>query len=432
MKMQNTKQKIVIVECYSSSVNYIHDIRERGYEPVLLECYSPKEELEEVRKINDKAYAFNGDPCPPIIMANKQYEETLKHIRELSPLLILPGSDPGLELSLRLSSDLGLKNNPLSILWNLRDKFVTQEVLKSAGIRHIKSRIVSTEEEAVDFYKEEQGKKVVIKPTQAAASKSVFICGSEYEVRKAYRITDKFVKKRNNKAEKIIIQQYIDGEEYVVDTVSCEGKHVALFGMKYKKRICEGFGKIYDTDFYLSTDDADVKELVDYCFQVLSCLGVKYGAVHSEFMVDDKGPVLIETNARSAGAFQKYTFQDKVMENHETAVSLDSYLMNPKQFFDRYPERMHLKQPAVVKQLCLEEPIFVEKVKITERLSSLESFDYAIENGENCVYPKTTDLDSNGGIIYLTASDCKIIENDLKEIIALEKSLDELFDWHRT
>ena len=397
-----------------------------------MECYTPKEELEEVRKINDKAYAFNNDSRPLVLMANKQYEETLKLIRELSPLLILPGSDPGLELSLRLSSDLGLKSNPLSILWNLRDKFVTQEVLKSAGIRHIKSRIVSTEEEAVDFYKKEQGKKVVIKPTQAAASKSVFICRLENEVRKAYRITDKFVKKRNNKEEKIIIQQYIDGEEYVVDTVSCEGKHVALYGMKYKKRICEGFGKIYDTDFYFSPDDANVKELIDYSFQVLSCLGVKYGAVHSEFMIDNKGPVLIETNARPAGSFQKYNFQDKVMENHETAVSLDSYLMSPKQFFDRYPERMHLKQPAVVKQICLKEPIFVEKVKISERLSKLDSFNYAIENGENCVYPKTTDLDSNGGIIYLTAPDCKIIEKDIEEINKLEEGLDELFDWHRT
>ena len=432
MKTQQNKQKIVIVECYSSSVNYIHDIRERGYEPVLLECYAPKEEQKEIRKINDKAYAFNGDSCPLILMVNKRYEETLNLIRELSPLLILPGSDPGLELSLRLSSDLGLKSNPLSILWNLRDKYVTQNALKSAGIRHIKSRIVNTEEEAVDFYRKEQGKKVVIKPTQAAASKNVFICGSEQEVRKAYRINDKFVKKRNNKEEKTIIQQYINGEEYVVDTVSCNGKHVALFGMKYKKRICEGFGKIYDTDFYFSTDDASVKELVDYCFQVLSCLKVKYGAVHSEFMIDDKGPVLIETNARPAGAFQKYNFQDKVMENHETAVSLDSYLMSPKQFFDRYPKRMHLKQSAAVKQICLEEPIFVEKVKITERLSKLDSFNYAIENGENCVYPKTTDLDSNGGIIYLTAPDCRTIEKDLKEINALEERLDELFDWHRT
>ncbi len=173
--MQNTEQKIVIVECYSSSVNYIHDIRERGYEPVLLENYAPKEKLEEIRKINDKAYSFNNDSLPLVLMANKHYEETLKLIRELSPLLILPGSDLGLELSLRLSSDLGLKSNPLSILWNLRDKFTTQDVLKSAGIRHIKSRIVYTEEEAVDFYRKEQGKKVVIKPTQAAASKSVFI-----------------------------------------------------------------------------------------------------------------------------------------------------------------------------------------------------------------------------------------------------------------
>ena len=120
------------------------------------------------------------------------------------------------------------------------------------------------------------------------------------------------------------------------------------------------------------------------------------------------------------------------MENHETAVSLDSYLMSPKQFFDRYPERMHLKQPAVVKQICLKEPIVVEKVKISERLSKLDSFNYAIENGENCVYPKTTDLDSNGGIIYLTAPDCKIIEKDIEEINKLEEGLDELFDWHRT
>ena len=64
-------------------------------------------------------------------------------------------------------------------------------------------------------------------------------------------------------------------------------------------------------------------------------------------------------------------------------------------------------------------------------LSSLESFDYAIENGENCVYPKTTDLDTNGGMIYLTAPDPKVVENDLEEIMALEEGLDELFDWHR-
>ena len=428
----HSKATIVIVECYSSAVNYIHDIRERGYEPVLLELYAPEEERDSIRKINDKAYIFNGDPCPDIIIAGKNYEETLKTIKKLSPILILPGSDLGLELSLKLSYDLGLKSNPLSVFGNLRDKLVMQEILRSSGIRYIKSRAVCSEEEAVDFYRKEQGKKVVIKPSQCAGSVGVFICGSESEVIKAYSINDKFLKSRNRKNEKIIIQEYIDGEEYVIDTVSCEGEHTALFGMKYIKRMCEGFGKIYDTDIYLSTDDDTLNELVDYCFQVISALGVKYGPIHGEFMVDEKGPVLIEVNARPAGAFQKYTFQDKVMGNHETAAALDSYFMSQKQFSYLYPKRTHLKQYAVVKQICLDEPIFVEKVKITERLSSLKSFEYAVEHGENRVYPKTVDLDSNGGIIYLTSEDEKEVENDLNEIYKLERiGLNELFDWHR-
>ena len=106
------RKRIVIVECYSSAVNYIHDIRELGFEPVLLEQYQPEEEREKVREMNDAAYAFNGDLRPMVIMAKESYEETLEMVRRLMPVLILPGSDPGTELALRLSFDLKLKNNP--------------------------------------------------------------------------------------------------------------------------------------------------------------------------------------------------------------------------------------------------------------------------------------------------------------------------------
>ena len=116
----------MIVECYSSSVNYIHDILERGYEPVLLEVFTPEEEREKTRIINDRAYAFNHDPLPKVVMAKEHYEMTLDMIKKLQPVLILPGSDPGMELTLRLSDDLDLKSNSLSALWNLRDKYAMQ------------------------------------------------------------------------------------------------------------------------------------------------------------------------------------------------------------------------------------------------------------------------------------------------------------------
>ena len=431
--MQDRKSgTIVVVECYSSSVNYIHDIRARGYEPVLLEVYTPEEKREATRAINDRAYAFNNDPYPQVIMAKEDFEGTLDMIKRLRPVLILPGSDLGMELALRLSDELGLKSNPLSVLWNLRDKLVMQKTLEAAGIRSVRSSNVSSEEEAVRFFKGERGRKVVVKPTQGSGSVNVFICGSEAEVRNAFRVNDQFVKERRRKEETVIIQEYIDGEEYVVETVSCEGEHAALFGVRYIKRLCKGYGKIYDTDIYFSPDDDMAADLVDYCFRALNCLGIQYGPTHCEIMVDEKGPVLIEVNARPAGAFQRYIFQDKVMKAHETAVSLDSYFMDRRQFFDRYPKRMHLRQPAAVKQICIEEPIFVDRAKITERLSGLSSFDYAIENGENRIYPRTTDLDSNGGMIYLTSPDADTLRRDLEEILFLESSrLGELYDWHR-
>ena len=71
-------KRIMIVECFSSSINYIHDIRARGYEPILLECYTPETERAKVRAINDEAYAFNGDSYPTVLMAKEDYAQRWK------------------------------------------------------------------------------------------------------------------------------------------------------------------------------------------------------------------------------------------------------------------------------------------------------------------------------------------------------------------
>ena len=120
------------------------------------------------------------------------------------------------------------------------------------------------------------------------------------------------------------------------------------------------------------------------------------------------------------------------MQEHETAVSLDSYFMGKAQFRAVYPERMRLRQPAAVKQICLLAPMFVNRPRLTERLARLASFDYAIEYGENRLYPKTTDLDSIAGMIYLTSPEGETVARDLETIRALERNgLDELFDRRR-
>ena len=71
----------------------------------------------------------------------------------LSPRLVIPGSDVGIELALRLSEDLHLKGNPFSMFSAMRDKLTMQETLKAAGLRFIDSRAVASEDEALDFFR---------------------------------------------------------------------------------------------------------------------------------------------------------------------------------------------------------------------------------------------------------------------------------------
>ena len=428
--MTHAKPTIVIMECYSTAVNYIRDIRERGYEPALLECRVPPARREKERAANDKAYAFVGDPLPVILTEKERYEDTLQMIGRLSPVLIIPGSDPGIYLSMRLSEDLGLKSNPVSIFRRIRDKYEMQKALELAGLRFIRSRIVHSEDEAAAFFRGEPDKRAVVKRTQGGASVDVFICTSEASVREAYRAAEAGVLERARPGESVVIQEYIEGKEYSLDTVSCEGRHAAVYGMEYLQRSFTDKGKLYNTDLYFSPDEAFADEIVSYCFRVLDCLGVQYGPVHSEFIVDEKGPVLVEVNARPAGSFQKSSYQDRFLVKHETAIALDSYFLDKESFFSIYPVRMHLRQPAAVKEIRLDRPIYVTRVKLTERLSVLESFAYAIDNGENCIYPKTTDLNTAGGIIYLTAQDEAVIKRDLDIINELEKhGLHELYEF---
>lgn len=70
-------EKIIIVECYSSAVNYIHDIRKLGFEPILLELYVSGSERSKIREINDRVYTYNGDELPTVIMASESYNETI-------------------------------------------------------------------------------------------------------------------------------------------------------------------------------------------------------------------------------------------------------------------------------------------------------------------------------------------------------------------
>ena len=62
----------------------------------------------------------------------------------------------------------------------LKDKM--HERLKEAGLRYIRGNVVSSIDEAIEFYDAESLKEVVIKPIYSAGSVSVRICLNKQEM----------------------------------------------------------------------------------------------------------------------------------------------------------------------------------------------------------------------------------------------------------
>lgn len=419
------KRTVIIVECISSSVNYIQDIRKSGYEPVALEVFVPNEKKTDSRAIHDLYYKLMDVRKPLIVEAFEKYEDTLAKVRELEPILVLPGGDEGIELATRLSHDLGLVGNNPDNIPKMRDKWLMQQALKEAGIRSIEGRIVGSVEEALEIFRKSTDGKLVLKPVVGAATVGVHICGSEEEVTKAMEENFSMLSGIPGSKGQIIAQEYIDGVEYVVNSVSSNGLHCISSVYEYNKRVIPGYGPIYENCINLSPTSPAVKPICDYATKVLDAVGFENGAVHAEYKLDKRGPVLIEVNCRVCGAMMKASWLDRFLPHHETDLCLRA-LLKPEEFATENCRSIEPVGYGMTVLTHLDKDTFVLENRQKELFGSLKSFVYESNAGGNRFYPRTIDLSTMGGIIYLSNSDKRQLEEDYDYIMKVNNTTPEL------
>lgn len=221
-------RNILILELLSSSINYIDDATNRGYQPVVfyykpgkshsthvdLECY----ENVQLYKNKIKAYQITDD-----------YEKTLKLAKKINPVCILQCTDGTTYLREKLCADLKLPKNSLKYANCYFQKFPMQDALRKYGIRYIRSKVIHSVEEGLDFYDKENLKSCVIKQTSGAASFGLHICDNKDLLVKYLKMefenTDCYTGK---KCSELLIQEKINGTEYIVNTLSINGDHNLL------------------------------------------------------------------------------------------------------------------------------------------------------------------------------------------------------------
>ena len=416
-------RNIIIVQCMSTGKNYVQDIVDRNFNPIILEmkAFGDSEEALDYQKEVKAEYDLIENEFD-LIYEKDTYEETLEMVREYNPLLIVAGTEDGVILATRLANDLDLLCNPIENIDALTLKDEMQNKIAEKGIRSIKGKVVRSVEEAIEYYDEEGFEEVVVKPVYSAASVGVRLCSNREEMIEAVKEVFNLTGVYGNDLNELVIQERITGQEYVVNTVSCDGVHRVTMIWKYNKiKTAEG-GNIYDYDETVNELGIGEAELVEYAYDVADALGVKYGPVHGEYMVDEKGPVLIEVNCRPHGGSLDRRFMDFISGQHETDSALDSYL-NPEKFnLDRL-KGYRLFAHGVVKTFIVPKNLIARSSPMNSIGINLKSFFKtdldSIQSPQT--FSKTQDLETAGGAIYLAHEDPNQLQRDVDFLRDLEK-----------
>ena len=366
-------RNIVLVHCISTGINFVEDIINRGYNPIVLELKASETEdgerySEHVHK-EYKMIPYDFD----MIYEQDTYEETIEAVKRYDPLLVLPASEQGVVLATRLAYDLGLLGNHIDNLEAMTLKDKMQERIAEYGLRSIRGKVIQTLEEALEFYDEEELNEVVLKPIYSSGSASVRICLNRQEMIDTINNLFEGVNRFGDRIEELLIQEKINGVEYIVNTVSHKGIPRVTMVWKYNKVKTSEGAIVYDSCESVNELGLGEAEMVEYAYDVAKALGIQYGPVHGEYMIDEKGPVLIEVNCRPMGGDMPADFLDRISGQHETDSILDSYL-KPERFFEELKRKYELYAHGTLKFFIVPNNMIARSSPMARISTKLEAY----------------------------------------------------------
>lgn len=213
---------------------------------------------------------------------------------------VVVGGETGVILADELSEALGLRTNGTSCTGR-RDKSEQQKLVKAAGLRS--TREASGKELSdVRAFLESEPMPCIVKPTESCGSDGVKKCRSIEEAEAHFELLMRSQKKAGAQDSAVICQEFLAGQEYVVDHVTRDGVHKTVMAWVYDKRPTNGGEFVYYNMMPVESSDPTAKIIIEYTRGVLDALDIKNGPTHAEVMMTSAGtPCLVEMNCRAHG-----------------------------------------------------------------------------------------------------------------------------------
>jgi len=420
--MTSIPKACVVVDPYSSGRYLLYELKDRG---VNIICIRSSLKLGQFFL---NSYYTHQDYFQATIDF-EDLDSCVKAIKDLpyEILAVFAGSEPGVLVADKLAEALNMPcRNDTALTEARKDKAEMQEQLRRCGVPACKQLLSGDLEEILSWAQEGGSWPLVVKPCSSSGSDGVYFCKEESDLIRAYEQLIGTVTPNATINNQIVLQEFLAGTEYIVDTVSFEGKHlvVAMWGYTKRKGTPWNPNCIISEGNRLLAPSGEVQDkLADYAFKVLDAVGLKYGPCHTEIMMTARGPILVEVNARLHGlqgphliglatgtskaqyAVDAMMAEGNLFTKHYSSVETGRYL---------YPIKQHCNQFVLISPVegYLERSISNNVYAMG--LPSVVKVLPAVKKGE--YLQQSCDLNSAAGYVLMVHKSSEQLEMDIAAI----------------
>lgn len=347
-----------------------------------------------------------------LVFFSDDVEWICKKIKE-SPYTLrgsIAGLDSGVELADQIAFAFQLPGNRIDLSSARRDKGKMRAIQKREGFSCPDFAICKTEKEVRNYVRTHPFP-LVIKTPKGAGTSHVYVCEDIENILQKFEIIQNSENLFGEKSTDAVVEDFIGGDEYIINTFS-DGEKVHVTDLWiYEKIQTESFKNITTSAILLPFSYPGTEEMQRIGKRISEQFGIVRGPAHLEMKKDPiRGPTLIELAARLAGArlpiyVEKYSNFDPYRACIDVFTKGSCKIPDPVVFS---------KQIAVA--LC---PVFktgmVRKIfgmnEIT-KLASYEAHSLIVKVGDY-LHP-TTHLTTTPLVVFLAHKNRKQLLNDLK------------------
>ncbi|MFJ8535806.1 ATP-grasp domain-containing protein [Streptomyces sp. NPDC093591] len=213
-------------------------------------------------------------------------------------------TEAGLENAGRINDLFGLGGTGYEVARRIRDKVAMRRHLAERDPAAIGAAPLTARED-LDAFAARHGYPFIVKPADGTASLGVFRVGAPADADRVWAEVERLRGTRTDRVSTLFVlrdflmEEYIDGPEFSVESFSFAGRHVIV-------AITE---KFVDPDRFAElghavparVDAAVADEVRARVSGFLDLIGIRDGVCHTEVRIGARGPAIIESHNRIAG-----------------------------------------------------------------------------------------------------------------------------------